>query len=62
MAHVRLSGSVRVIRPLPVKLLSGALFFTVALLAALGWFVSTAHTQEDVDRTLEAVSQALQEV
>ena len=26
------------------------------------WFVSTAHTQEDVDRTLEAAAKALQEV
>ena len=26
------------------------------------WFVSTAHTQEDVDRTLAAVAEALQEV
>ncbi len=26
------------------------------------WFVSTAHTQEDVDRTLEAAGKALQEV
>lgn len=44
MARARLSGSARVIRPLPVKLLSGALLFTVALLAALGWFASTTHS------------------
>ena len=26
------------------------------------WFVSTAHTQEDVDQTLESVAEALEEV
>ena len=26
------------------------------------WFVSTAHTEQDIDRTLEAVSESLKEV
>jgi len=59
MARLHLFGSAAPIRPLPVKLLSVALFFTVVLLAALGWFVSTAHRNLQQAHTVHARLESL---